>query len=229
MTELIIKVEGLEEADFSIFFYVERENVIAFKKEELIKVYRNGACEYYAPVDANRMGRGHLMAAVEIKESEPAYFNRVRKVTISGFTGYSIPCLGEGGTLECGGYKVTFNRVKDIPKSEGTKIFIGTIRDRVIGYEYITEKMITGLSSYLVAPMVKNVVVAEGDRLVIAIPVDCDLRAMKDDGLGGRMPFSTSIMGANGEVEVKIEGIKYRIFGEFVVVNGNLKIYIENE
>ena len=229
MTELIIKVEGIENVDFSIFFYVEKDKTIGFKKEELIKVYRRGGVEYYAPVDADCLGRGHLMAAVEIEEKEPAYPGRIRRVTVSGFTGYSIPCLGEGNTLECGGYEVSFKRVRDIPKSEGTKIFIGTIKNRVVGYEYITEKMISGLPAYLVEPMTKNVKVTEGDRLVVAIPVDWDLEALKDDGLGGRMPFCTSIMGANGEVEVKIEGIRYRLFGEFFVVDGNVKIYIENE
>lgn len=229
MTELIIRVDGLEKVDFSIFFYVDRERTVSFRKEELIKVYRNGAYEFYAPVDANFLGRGHLMAAVEIEESEPAYPGRKRGVTVSGFTGYSIPCLGEGNTIECGGYKVSFRRVRDIPKNENTRIFIGTIRDRIVGYEYITEKMISGLQAYVVAPMTKRVKVTEGDRLVVAIPVDWELAALKEDGLGGRMPFSTSVMGANGEVEVKIEGIRYRVFGEFFLVDGNINIYIDNE
>lgn len=227
MTELIIKVEGLEGADFSIFFYVERENVIAFKKEELVKVYRNGAYEYYAPVDANRLGRGHLMAAVEIEESEPAYPGRKRKVTISGFTGCSIPCVGEGNTIECGGYKVTFKRVADIPKSEGTKIFIGTIRDWVTGYEYITEKMIKGLTTYNVEPAEYNIDVSEGDRVVVAVPYDWDLEVLKDDGFGNKVAFSNSVMGANGDIELKIGEVKYRLYGELFIVDGNIKIYIQ--
>lgn len=65
-----------------------------------------------------------------------------------------------------------------------------------------------------------------GDRLVVAIPADRDLVAYKDNGFGGKVPFSTSVMGANG-MELKINDIKYKLYGEFITVGGELKIYIE--
>lgn len=218
MTELIIKVEGLEEADFSIFFYVERENVIAFKKEELIKVYQNGAYEYYAPVDANRLGRGHLMAAVEIKESEPAYPNRVRKVTISGFTGYSIPCLGEGGTLECGGYEVAFKRVADIPKGDAL-IHYGVTRSGFDNIDLDSLQKVKDIDGF-------TLTVNVGERIIAAIPNDREEAAYKDNGFGEAMPFSTAVDGVNGEV-MEYDGIKYRVFGELMIVKGNIKVYIK--
>ena len=50
--------------------------------------------------------------------------------------------------------------------------------------------------------------------------------AYKDYGIGGMMSWGTSVMGANG-VMLMIDNIPYRIFGEFMSVDGKLNIYIE--
>lgn len=41
------------------------------------------------------------------------------------------------------------------------------------------------------------------------------------------MSFDTSIMGANGEVVVDVDGKRYKLFGEFMTVAGVLYIYID--
>lgn len=225
MTGLILKIEGVKDA-LSIEFYIERDKSIKIYKEDLIKVFRGNDVEYYAPVDTNRLGRGHLMARVEFADKEIMYPEGIRPVVVSGFTGYTIPCMGEGNTISCGGYTVSFEKVNDIPKNEGTKIYVGSVKKWVIGYEYITEDMIKNLAQREVKSFQDVLPVEAGDRFVIAIPKDWDLEAYKDNGFGGKVPFSTTIMGANG-MELKINDISYKIYGEFITVGGNIKIYIE--
>lgn len=224
MTDLILKIDGVKDA-LSVEFYIEREKTIKFLKEDLIKVYKDEGIEYYALVDANFLGRGNLVAAVEFEDREPMYPGGGRRVVVSGFTGYTIPCMGEGNTISCGGYEVTFKKVKDIPKNEGTKIFVGSVKRRVIGYEYITEEMVKELASHDVKQLEQIINVEGGDRLVVAIPADWDLVAYKDNGFGGKVPFSTSVMGAN-KMKLDIDGVAYKIYGEFMTVGGDIKIYI---
>lgn len=224
MTDLILKIDGINDA-LSVEFYIEREKTIKFLKEDLIKVYKDEGIEYYAPVNANELGRGHLMAAVEFEDREPMYPGGGRRVVVSGFTGYTIPCMGEGNTISCGDYAVTFKREQNIPKNEDTKIYVGSVKRRVIGYEYITEEMVKELASHDVKQLEQIINVEGGDRLVVAIPADWDLVAYKDNGFGGKVPFSTSVMGANG-LELKIDDIRYKIYGEFITVNGQRKLYI---
>lgn len=225
MTGLILKIEGIEDA-LSIEFYIERDKSIKIYKEDLIKVFKGGRHEYYATIDANSLGRGHLMSRVEFADKEIMYPEGIRPVVVSGFTGYTIPCMGKGNTISCGGYEISFEKVNDIPKNEGTKIYVGSVKKWVTGYEYITEEMIKNLVQREVKSFQDVLPVEAGDRLVIAIPYDYDLTAYKDNGFGGKVPFSTTVMGTNG-MDLKINDIRYKIYGEFITVGGNIKIYIE--
>jgi hypothetical protein len=65
-----------------------------------------------------------------------------------------------------------------------------------------------------------------GESVVVAIPKDRGLAAKKDNGFGGRIEFSEKIKGANGR-EMTLNGLAYKIYGEFMVVKGNFKVYIE--
>lgn len=225
MTDLILKIDGIKDA-LSVEFYVEREKTIKFLKEDLIKVYKNGGVEYYAPVNANELGRGHLMAAVEFEDREIMYPNGKRRVVVSGFTGCSIPCMGTGNTISCGGYNVTFESKSDIPQNEGTHIYIGVIPDMVVAYNFITETMIKRLDKLDVEPMEYSISVKPGDRLVVAIPYDQSLKAYKDNGFGQAVSFGNSVMSANADFELRVDDIKYKIYGEFNAVEYNAKIYI---
>lgn len=225
MTDLILKVDGIENA-LSVEFYIEREKSIKIDKEDFIKVFRSNTVEYYLPVDANYLGRGHLMAAVEFVDKELAYPGKERRVTVSGYTGYSIPCMGEGNTISCGGYEITFKKETNIPQNEGTKIYTGTT-ERVVGYEFIAEKMIKNLAQHDVKAMELSLLAQAGERFVVAIPFDQELKAYKDNGFGGKVPFFENPMGANGNIEVEVDGVRYKIYGEFFTTTGNSKIYIE--
>lgn len=225
MTDFILKVDGVKDA-LAIELYIERDRVIRINREDFVEVFCKGKVEYYIPVDANKLGRGHLMASVEFEDKELCFPRGKRRVTVNGFTGYSIPCMGEGNTISCGDYEVSFQKQSDIPENEGTHIYVGAA-GRVVGYEYITEGMIKSLPSYEAKKQEIPVVAKEGDRFVVSIPYDKDLKAYKDNGFGGRVPFNENIMGANGDLIVKVDGVKHRIYGEFFTTEGNLKIYIE--
>ena len=221
MTGLILKIDGIGNAD-AVEFYIERENTIRFTKDELVKVYRNNGVEYYALIDADRLGRGHLMCSVEFTDRE-AQWNR--PVVVRGFTGYTIPCMGEGNTIACGDYVVSFKKENDIPKNDGTNIYYGTIGEPV-GLSEITGAMLRGLNALPIEPAKLNVEVKKGDKVVVAIPKDQELEAYKDNGFGEAVKFGNSVMGANGEVEMENDDVRYKIYGEFVLVDGNIKIYI---
>lgn len=221
MTGLIIKITGVDNAK-EIEFYVERERSIRMKREELIKVFLEDCVEYFAYVDTNKVGRGNLMARVVFDDKEAAF---TREVVVSGYTGFSIPCMGEGNTIACGGYEVTFSKEKDVPKNTGTRIFYGTIAE-IVPYEGITAEMVLSLPNRDVKAFTDEIGVERGDRIVIAIPYDSELKAYKDNGFGGAVEFSTSIMGVNG-MELNIDEIRYKIYGELSTVNGNLKLYIK--
>lgn len=218
MTGLILKIEGVKDA-LSIEFYIERDKSIKIYKEDLIKVFRGNDVEYYAPVDTNRLGRGHLMARVEFADKEIMYPEGIRPVVVSGFTGYTIPCMGEGNTISCGGYAVSFEKVSDIPKSDAVIHYGVTIDD----FDRIDLRALSQ------AKEIKEIEVSfnAGEKVVILIPQDREEKAYKDNGFGGKIPFSTTIMGINGDIKNMDDGRRYKVFGEFMTVDGKLKIYIE--
>lgn len=215
MTGLILKIEGASNA-LSLEFFIEREKTIKFLKEDLIKVYKDEGVEYYAFIDSNILGRGHLMASVEFVDRE-AEFDR--RVTVSGFTGYTIPCMGKGNTISCGEYKVSFKKVSDIPKNDAM-IYYGVTTDyfdrldlRVLNATKVLDEAVLSFNP--------------GERVVVLIPYDWDQIAWKDNGFGGRVPFSTTIQGYDGEIIQYDDGMKYKTYGELMAIQGRIKIYIE--
>lgn len=224
MTGLILQIIGLDNEDFVIHFYIERDKMLSFKKSELVKVYPEDGVKYYAMIDG--LERGHLMCRVEIVDHEAFWNEGKRPVVISGYTGYDIGlCGGEGKELHCGDYKVSFDAVQNIP-ADYAPFYIGAVTG-INGYEEITAEIVKSLEMCNSMTQCKELQVEEGDRVVVAVPYDKRmLVAYKDNGIGGMMPWSTSVMGANGSV-LTIGDIPYRIFGEFMTVGGKLIIYIE--
>lgn len=224
MTGLILQIIGLDDVDYVIHFYIERDRTVSFKKSELVKVYPEEGVKYYALIDG--LERGHLMCRVEIVDHEAFWKDGKRPVVISGYTGYDIGlCGGEGKELGCSGYSVRFERVEDIP-ADYAPFYIGAVTG-INGYAEITAEMVKGLEMCNSMTQYKELETAEGDRAVVAVPYDKRmLVAYKDNGIGGMMQFSTSIMGANG-LMLMIDDVPYRVFGEFMSVGGTLKLYIE--
>lgn len=215
--------------DFDIEFYVERERSVKFSKDELLKVTTAEGVKHFAMIETSKMGRGSLMARAVVKDKEPHWGER--PVVISGFTGYVIGnCLcGIGGGFGCSGYSFAFRAVNDIPTDVNAKIYYGVIKEWVTDYKYITEEMVESLNVVPVGELSKVAVeMNAGDRLVVLVPRESGMVATKE-GLGESeastaMPFSTNIMGANGELEISVKGVKYKIYGEFLPVK--VKMYI---
>lgn len=224
MTGLILQIIGLDDVDYVIHFYIERDRMVSFRKSELVKVYPEDGVKYYAMIDG--LERGHLMCRVEIVDHEAFWSDGKRPVVISGYTGYDIGlCGGEGKELGCNGYSVRFEQVEDIP-ADYAPFYIGAVKE-VDDYAEITAEMVKGLEMCSARTLYKELEAEEGDRVVVAVPYDKRmLVAYKDNGIGGMMQFSTSIMGANG-LMLMIDDVPYRVFGEFMTVGGKLKIYIE--
>ena len=231
MTGLIIEIKTNRKAE-AVEFYVERDRAIRFTKNELIRVYTGGVERFFALLDAGKIGRGNLICRVEFTDKEAEWD---RPVVVRGFTGLVIPCatqqgmclIGKGQELVCGDYKVKFEAMEDIPKNDGTNIFYGVIDAPIGGFEEITDQMLQGLTAKKVEPMMEIVEVKRGDKLVVAIPHDYDLKVYKDDGAGVPVKFSNSVMCANGEYSTVVDEVPYRLYGELFLVDGNVKMYIQ--
>lgn len=227
----ILEIGFAAEEDFSVEFYVERERSLKFTRDELLKVTTDEGEKLFALIDSGKVGRGNLMCRAEVYDKEAHWGNR--HVIIHGFTGYAIGnCLcGKGGGFGCKGYNFTFKAVDDIPKDINSKIYYGVIKERVIDYKYITEEMVANLTTAPVEPISASVEVKEGDRLVVLIPYEEYLTAYKvsvlNDGVSAKLPFNTQVMGANGEMTLMVNGVKYKVFGEFIIVDGIINICVE--
>lgn len=217
MTGLILQIIGLDNEDFVIHFYIERNKMLSYKKSELVKVYPEEGVKYFALIDG--LERGHLMCRVEIIDHEAYWNERKRPVVISGYTGYDIGlCGGEGNTLSCGDYEVSFDAVQDIPKNE-RGVFAGVTN---VGFGKLTEDVIMGLP--VTAENEFTIDAKKGEYVIIAVPFDGE-EAKKDDGFGGKIPFNSIISGENG-MTMYVDGVLYRVYGELFIIDGIYKIYI---
>ena len=108
MIGLILRIKGIEKVNCSLDFYVERDRALHFEKGDLVFVYDNGP-EYYVCIDTDKVGRGALKCRAVIVDGE-------RKVAVSGYTGFTIPCMGEGATISCGGYLIEFSEAENLPQ-----------------------------------------------------------------------------------------------------------------
>ena len=69
--------------------------------------------------------------------------------------------------------------------------------------------------------------IVAGNKVVVLIPSEYGYVATKDNGIGGKVPFDTSIMGCNGEKQIVVDSQPYKIYGEFMTVSGELFIYVD--
>ena len=234
----IIEVLFDSTEDFSVEFYVERERSQKFKKSELLKVETSEGVRYFANIDSRVLGRGNVMCRAEVYDKE-AHWGADRPVVVHGFTGLFIgSCMcGASGGFECHGYKFQFKCMNDIPKDINSRIYYGVVTSWVTGYEYITEQMINedvasgSISRVNVAPLTMKIRVNEGDRVVVLVPYEELMTAKKvvalNESFAQKVPFGTEVMGANGEIVLELDGVKYRLYGEFMVVSGEINISVE--
>lgn len=222
---------SMSDLNFSLDFYVERGRGIHYEKDDLIKVVDGGETRYYAIIDSDIVGRGRLLCRAAILEE---WQGHRKKVVLTEYTGVSI---GEYASLWS--YKFRYRyRLRFTTEAGGilkpdadAYIFYGKIVDSISSYNEITEDMLVAPGNTITKVAAgylgkTGLEVQAGDRMVVIIPAESPLRALKDDGIGGKVAFDTSIMGANGEVSLQVEEKPYKIYGEFLTVGGTLFIYV---
>ena len=126
---------------------------------------------------------------------------------------------------------------EDIPTPEIIygRIPIAGVGGRVIPYSSITEDMIKNCSQ-LVHGEVKTMGrtslgltshTAEGDYCIVLVPKESGLTVTKDNGIGGKVTFDTDTAGANGDVELTVNNVIYKVYGEMLLAQGEMFIYVD--
>lgn len=238
---LIDTVKGvpIRDIDFSVSFFVYTNRRETFNKSELVHIQMNDGDKYYALLDSRKVGSGELKCDIAINDPEPRWAGGARPVILRHSTGKFIgaPCGTSMSGNVCGayeeGYKIGFNFVYGIPKPEVAYIFYGKFIDQITSFDDLTPEMLVSPENTIISvtagKMDKTPIsdIAAGNKVVVLIPSDYGYVATKDNGIGGKVPFDTSIMGCNGEKQINVDGTPYKIFGEFMTVSGELFIYVD--
>ena len=120
--------------------------------------------------------------------------------------------------------------------ADAGELYIGRISSTEAGssnlqYNAITAQMIKTATNVEKRPVAKITdYVADcqdNDYMIIAIPKDSARVGKKDNGFGGHVTFSTSEAGANGNVELEIDGVMYKLYGEICLAAGRFKLQVE--
>lgn len=229
----------MKDLEFSLEFYVYANRRKQMRKEELVRIDRtDGSSMFIALLDTRTLGSGELRCNVCISDPEPRWGGGKRPVLLKRSTGIAV---GEGVAnplhaiqkdwIE--GYKVDFNTVWSIPKPEVAYIFYGKFIDQIASFDELTPDMLLSPDNHIVSvqagKMGKTSIpgVQPGDKVLVLIPNDYGFVATKDNGLGGKVPFDTSIMGCNGEKQIVVDNTTYNMYGEFMTVGGELFIYVD--
>ena len=230
---------AMKDLNFSMEFYVYPNRRKPVSKNDLIRIDRtDGSALFYVLLDTRFLGQGPLMCNVSISDPEPRWKDGSRPVIIKRNTGITI------GSSRCNsanaiqrdwdqGYKVDFNMAWGIPKAEVAYIFYGKFIDQISSFDELTPEMLVSPDNTIISvsagkldkTAISNIVA--GNKVLVLIPSDYSYVATKDNGIGGKVPFDTSIMGCNGEKSITVDGTQYKIYGEFMTVSGELFIYVD--
>ena len=222
-----IAISGPEHPAFALDFYVERERSQRFTYEMLERVSTPKGVRYYALLDAERIGRGNLMCKISIPRSIPLWKDREQSFTV--YTGITIgACVCNSPvTMQCGEFTFTFASADAVPLDTDAHIFYGKVNN-IASYDKITDAVVKQLTEMPVQSMDIDIQVKAGDRLVVLIPENSNLVASKVSAFSTqRIPFDSSVMGANGEIYYTYNTVTYKVYGQFVTVDsGTLNIRI---
>lgn len=219
----------MDEMDFTLDFFVYTNRLQTMKKSDLIRVVKDGKAEYYAVIDSLKLGRGNVKCRMKVTDVEPRISGMERPVVLVREVGITIGgcCCAPYSYHGCDnfeeGYKISFEAVTDIPKQDAQGVMYGIITDIIHSYGEITESMVYGLNT---AISLDNVTldVKQGDKIVVLVNADNPNHAYKGNGLGDLEPFSTSVLGSNGEYSLVVEGTAYRVYGEMALASGEMYI-----
>ena len=71
---------------------------------------------------------------------------------------------------------------------------------------------------------------AEGDYILVAVPVSRNYKVTKDNGIGGKVIFNEDdSAGANGQYTLNIDGVDYALYGEMLLGQGEMFIYVDEQ
>lgn len=226
----------MRDLDFSLEFYVHENRRLRFAKKDLVHIAMTDGDQYYALVDSSRLGEGVLQCRVTILDNEPKWTGGKRPIILKRSTGKVIGGCGlKTSPMRCQweeGFRISFNFVDGLPKPEVGYIFYGHLVNQLTLYADITADMLVSPENHIISvnagAMGKTScgIMNEGDKVVVLIPVDTAYTATKDNGFGGQMPFNTSLLGANGEPIVEIDGVHYRAYGEMMTTEGEMFVYV---
>ena len=115
------------------------------------------------------------------------------------------------------------------------RIPIAGVGGHIIPYSSITEDMIKNCSQLVhgeVKTMGKTSLglpsqTTEGDYCIVLVPKESGYTVTKDDGIGGKSEFSTEVAGANGDVELTVNNVVYKVYGEILLAQGQMFIYVD--
>ena len=103
--------------------------------------------------------------------------------------------------------------------------------ESVIQYNAITADMVKNAENVEKVPckVTKDYIAncADNDYMIIAIPTNSSRVGKKDNGFGGHVVFNTDDAGANGDVELEIDGVTYKLYGEICLAAGTFKLQID--
>lgn len=230
--------QKMQDMEFSLEFYVHANRRKAVSKNDLIRIDRtDGTSMFFVMLDTRTLGSGTLMCNIRITDPE-ARWKGGRPVFIQRNTG-----CGVGGAADSPnhsiqkdweeGYKIDFNTVWAIPKPEVAYIFYGKFVDQIGNFDELTPEMLVSPDNKIISvtagKMGKTPIsdIVAGNKVLVLVPSDYGYVATKDNGIGGKVPFDTSIMGCNGEKQITVDGTSYNIYGEFMTVSGELFIYVD--
>lgn len=115
------------------------------------------------------------------------------------------------------------------------RIPIAGVGGSVIPYSSITEDMIKNCSQLVhgeVKTMGKTSLglpddTAEGDYCIVLVPKESGYTVTKDNGIGGKVIFATDVAGANGDVELTVNNVVYKVYGEMLLAQAQIFIYVD--
>ena len=115
------------------------------------------------------------------------------------------------------------------------RIPVAGVGGKVIPYSSITEDMIKNCSQLVhgeVQTMGKTSLglpddTAEGDYCIVLVPKESGYTVTKDNGIGGKVRFATDVAGANGDVELTVNNVVYKVYGEILISQAQIFIYVD--
>ena len=133
----------------------------------------------------------------------------------------------------------TFGHITVVPVGDAPVVgdmYIGRISSAEAGgtdvqYSAITADMIKTAANVEKKKVAKltdyTVNCQDNDYMIIALPADSIRVGKKDNGFGGHVVFSTDDAGANGDVELEIDGVMYKLYGEICLAAGTFKLQVD--